>query len=391
MLLEPLGRVNQRFKIFTIFGFEVRLHSSWLVLAILVAWSLAVGYFPHTQAGLPGSTYWIMGIVGVAGLLFSIVFHEFFHSIVARYFKLPMDGITLFIFGGIAEMKDEPPTPKVEALMAVAGPLASLALWFGFGVCAQLGLKLTWSHAVNAVLVYLSHINLILAVFNMIPAYPLDGGRILRAALWAAKKDLLRGTKIAQQIGSGFGILLVVLGFVGLIMGQFVAAIWWILMGLFINFAAQSSRTQLQVRELLKDESLARFVNRRPRVIDALDTVQAALQDFIYRFKERLFPVVWDGRLVGCVGLEEVRHVAPHLRSTVLVKDILVPCAQGNTIDIRETALNAYRKMTSGRYQLLLVMDHSQFVGVLRLQDLLEYLALKYEVEEGHRLVHASP
>ena len=163
-----------RLTLFRLLGFEVRLDASWLILAVLVTWSLARGYFPSTAPGLAAETYWWMGVVGAVGLFASIVLHELAHSVVARRYGLPMRGITLFIFGGVAEMEDHPPTPKAEGLMAIAGPIMSYALAL---LCYLLYLAASGGGlpaAPVAVLGYLGFINAVLATFNLNPVFPLD-------------------------------------------------------------------------------------------------------------------------------------------------------------------------------------------------------------------------
>ena len=172
------------FRLFEILGFEVKIDASWLILAVLVTWSLAGGYFPQNYQGLAPASYLWMGVAGALGLFASIIFHELSHSLVARRYGMPIRGITLFIFGGVAEMEDEPPTAQAEFLMAVAGPIASGALALSFYIVGLLGEGIAAPVPVLAVAGWLAFVNTMLAVVNLVPAFPLDGGRMLRAALW---------------------------------------------------------------------------------------------------------------------------------------------------------------------------------------------------------------
>ena len=237
---------DDRITLFTLFGFKVQVDASWIVIALLVTWSLATGYFPSSYEDLAPGSYWLMGIVGAAGLFASIIFHEFWHSAVARHFGLPMKGITLFIFGGIAEMSQEPDRPKTEFLMAVAGPVASVFLGFGFyGLqsVAEAGGEPT---ILGGVLGYLAFINWLLAGFNILPAFPLDGGRILRSILWSIRDDLMWATRVVCRIGSGFGVALILLGIITMLGGYMINGIWYIVIGLFLRGAAASSRQRLE-------------------------------------------------------------------------------------------------------------------------------------------------
>src|ERR1700738_3310599 len=173
-----------RVRLFSLFGFDVYVDASWLLLAVLITWSLAVGIFPDIVPGLSSATYWSMAVVATVGLLFSIVFHEMSHAMVARRFEMPIRGITLFIFGGVAEMHNEPTSAGREFLMALAGPVASAVLGFLLFLLFGMAAGLPGPPAVAGVLWYLSYLNWTLAIFNLVHAFPLDGGRILRAALW---------------------------------------------------------------------------------------------------------------------------------------------------------------------------------------------------------------
>ena len=232
---------RHRLKLFKLLGFTVHIDSSWIFIALLVTWSLATGYFPERYPGLAATTYWAMGVAGAIGLFASIIFHEFWHSLVARSKGLPMKGITLFLFGGVAETGGEPKSPGVEFWMALAGPVASLVL-SGAAYLFYLGSRsLDWGAPAIGVLGYLAFINAALAVFNLLPAFPLDGGRILRAALWHWKKDLARATRIVANLGAGFGIALMVLGGLSLLYGSPIGGLWYFILGLFLRGMARAS------------------------------------------------------------------------------------------------------------------------------------------------------
>ena len=193
--------LEKQWPLFKLFGIRVQVDASWLVLAVLVTWSLAQGLFPQFYPGLKASTYWSMGFVSMIGLVASIVLHETSHAVVARRHGLPISHITLFLFGGVAELTEEPKTARAEFLMAIAGPLASGALALGFLAVARLLVVLDAPAALQGVTYYLAAINGLLAVFNLIPAFPLDGGRVLRAVLWYRRGDLHAATRTASRNG----------------------------------------------------------------------------------------------------------------------------------------------------------------------------------------------
>ena len=239
---------GKRFSLFKLLGFEVKIELSWVVLVVLLTWSLASNVFPSNTEGFSRSTYWWMGVAGTLGLFASVVFHELCHSLVARRYGLPITGITLFIFGGVAEMEDEPPSARSEFLMALAGPASSALLGFAFFGMTLLGRGQGWPAPVNGVTSYLASLNGSLAAFNLLPAFPLDGGRVLRSVLWGVRKDLRWATRIASRIGSGLGILLMVLGGLDLLLGNFVGGVWLFVIGMFVQNASRTSYQQLFIR-----------------------------------------------------------------------------------------------------------------------------------------------
>jgi Zn-dependent protease len=235
--------------LFKLFGFQIKLAPSWFILAALLIWTLSAGFFLGTYPGLRESTYLWMGVVVVIGFFASIVLHEFAHAWVASLFGLPMHGITLFVFGGVAEMEEEPDNPLIEFLMAIAGPATSLLILLAFAGCTILAINQGLPTSVIGVFSYLAIINGMLLVFNLVPAFPLDGGRILRSILWGWRKDLEWATRIASRLGGWFGGLLIVLGILNLFQGEFVDGMWEIFIGFFLRQAAEFSYQQVLTRQ----------------------------------------------------------------------------------------------------------------------------------------------
>jgi Zn-dependent protease len=224
--------------LFKLAGFPVRIDASWLIFAFLITSSLAHGYFPAIYPGLSQGAYWALGLAGLIGLAMSIVLHEVGHSVVARYYELPVRGITLFIFGGVAQMEGQPREPKAEFLMAIAGPIVSIVL-AGLFYGALVGAVNLGADLVASLALYLTYLNLALAVFNMVPAFPLDGGRVLRAGLWWGMADYIRATRLAVISGYVFAALLVGLGVYSVFTGDTVRGFWWLLLGVFLASAAR--------------------------------------------------------------------------------------------------------------------------------------------------------
>ena len=374
---------GRKIQLFSLFGFKVGIDLSWLFLAVLVTWSLATGLFPYYFKGLSTSAYWWMGVAGALGLFVSIVFHEFCHSLVARHFGLPMKGITLFIFGGVAEMEGEPNSPKVEFLMAIAGPLSSASLAAVAYAASKLGTAVAWPGAVTGVIRYLAWLNLVLAVFNLVPAFPLDGGRVLRSILWRIKGNLRWATRIASACGSGFGLLLIVLGIINFIGGAFVAGVWYFLIGLFIRSASTMSYQQVLMRSALAGEEIERFMQDQPVVVPAATSVDDFVNNYFYRYHYKMFPVSNGGGLLGCVASRHVREVPREEWSRHTVGELLAPCSQGNTVSPHMDALRALTFMSRTGNSRLLVVDQGHLRGIITLKDMLKFLTLKMDLEGG--------
>jgi Zn-dependent protease len=371
-----------RYRLFSLFGFQVKVDLSWLLLALLISWSLAAGLFPTEYPGLAKQAYAWMGIACAAGVFFSIVFHEFSHSLVARRFGIPIKGITLFIFGGVAEMEKEPPSPKSEFLMAIAGPLASFLLAFIFSGLVALAMAGAWSTPVIGVFDTLAYINFIVAVFNLVPAFPLDGGRMLRATLWNWKKDLRIATRISSRLGRGFGLALMILGVFAVTQGNFIGGMWWFLIGIFLRGAASASYQQLLMHEVLRDQPIERFMRRDPVTVSPSITVQEWVEDYVYRHHFKMFPVVEDSNLLGCISIRSIKRIPRDEWQYKTVRDFMEPCSKINTVsadmDTTKMLATMVRPGNESRY---MVVDDGQLVGMISLKDLLDLIALKLEIE----------
>jgi Zn-dependent protease/predicted transcriptional regulator len=382
MAERPQPSLIKGYRLFRLFGFDIKLNLTWLLLGLLITWTLAAGLFPTDYPGLAASTYWWMGVAGAVGILFSIVFHELSHSLVARHFGLPMGGITLFIFGGVAEMKEEPVNPKVEFLMAVAGPLASLVLALFFWSFERLALGVGWPTPLVGVGSYLAYINLLLAVFNLLPAFPLDGGRMLRAALWFWRKDLLGATQTASQIGSGFGLALMFLGVLAFIQGQFIGGMWWLLIGAFLRSAAAATYRQLLVSEMLRDKPVRDFMQTQPVTVSPDIPIQSFVDDYVYHHHFKMFPVVDNGRLFGCITTRDIKQLPRDQWPATRVSDLTAPCSDANTVSPDMPAGRLITEMSRpGANSRYIVVDGERLVGVISLRDLKAYIALKLELE----------
>ncbi|QJF52360.1 site-2 protease family protein [Roseobacter ponti] len=361
-------------RLFSLDGFEIRLDKSWLLIAALITWSLAQQYFPQTFPDQTPGTYLVMGLFACLCFFGSLLLHELAHSVVARRFGIGVKSITLFLFGGVAELASEPDRPRVEFWIAVAGPAMSLFLAFGFwifGAFTELALR---QSPIPVVLHYLALINFVLALFNLVPAFPLDGGRILRAALWHRTGDVLRATETAARSGTFFAFLLMTFGVLSLFQGAVFAGFWYILIGGFVLMAARSSY-QTQLAEAVFDhKTVAMLMTPDPVTTRPDVTLDEFVNHIMIDRRASFVPVVENGVLLGHMdhrvlegidrenwpgmhvddifaGLTAEASVAPYMP----VKDLMALIAQ------------------TGRRKFMVVEDH-RLCGVITLSDVIRYL-----------------
>jgi Zn-dependent protease/predicted transcriptional regulator len=369
--------------LFSIFGFKIRIDPSWIIIAVLITWSLSVGFFPHYHKGLSTQTYWLMGALGALGLFASILFHELSHSLVARHYGLDIGGITLFLFGGVSEMTTEPESPKVEFLMALAGPMSSLVLGSALYGVFVWGQGLDWPGPAMAVVMYLGLINWILAAFNLLPAFPLDGGRVLRSALWRFKGDLRWATSIASKFGSFFGILLIILGIMNLLTGNPIGGVWFVIIGIFLRSSAQMSYQQLLVKNALEGRTVDEFMSSNTIAVSPDATIQELIEDYVYRHHFKMFPIVRNNKeLLGCVQTKSIKDIPREQWSSRRVGDIFHSCSDENTVSPGTDVAEALNLMRSSGNSRLMVVDSGRLKGIIALKDIAGFLNVRREFEE---------
>ncbi|MGE5893142.1 MAG: M50 family metallopeptidase [bacterium] len=371
---------GKRITLFRLLGFEVRIDVSWLIIAFLITWSLAKGFFPGQYEGLPELTYWWMGVAGALGLFLSIIFHELSHSLVARRFGIHMKGITLFVFGGVAEMDEEPPSAKAEFFMAIAGPAASILIAGFFFLLVVL--TYGYSVVLTGVIWYLAVINLVLAGFNLLPAYPLDGGRVLRSILWQWKGNLRWSTRIASQMGSLFGLFMIFFGILNVLTGAVIGGVWWFIIGLFLRNASQMSYQQVVMRKALEGEKVRRFMKKDPVTIPSSITIRELVEDYIYKYHFKMFPVVDNGNLVGCITTKQIKEVPAEQWATRRVGELLSGCSRINTISPDIDAVRALSSMSQSGNSRLMVVEGDKLVGIITLKDIMGFLSVKLDLGE---------
>jgi Zn-dependent protease len=367
-------------------GIPIRIDASWLIVAVVMTWSLAemlAEKLPsENYPALTIPSYWLMAGVVAAGFFICIVLHELGHSLVGQRFGMRIRSITLFVFGGVAELENEPPSAKAEFYMAAAGPVVSVLLAAVFWLSALVSEGLGWGVDAVAILSHLALLNAVVVGFNMVPAFPLDGGRVLRAILWAIMQNLKRATKITSQMGQGFGTLMMLFGLFGILTGLAGPGLWWLVLGWILRSAAQSGYTQVVIRAALAGESVRRFMTPEVLTIRPELTVVELVEDHIYKEHHRLYPVSKNGRVLGYVTPREIKELPRDEWPSKRVADVMVSNLEPIQLSPEADALDALSRMQRNGQSRLLVVEHGSLVGILTLRDLLDFLSLKIELEE---------
>ena len=362
-------------RIARVFGVPVYIHFSWVVIFGLITWSLATGYFPAHYPDLPASSYWAKGLV--ASLLFfvSILLHEMGHAVVALRHGIGIRSITLFIFGGVAQMDKEPEDGWTEFKIAAIGPVVSLALAALFYVGASLPFL---GNAGGAVARYLALINLTLALFNLVPAFPLDGGRLLRGLLWKPVGKL-RATRIAAGAGTFFAFFLIISGVFRLLAGDGVTGVWYILIGWFVKEAAGGAYQGARLDETLRGVAVRDAMLTEVATVPAHISLADAAGDHFLRTGYGGYPVVRGDNVVGLICLRDILKVPPEEREGTSVQAVMTPLGDSIVIDPKVPLLAAMAKMAGGAGRLL-VMSDGRLVGFLSLSSVVRHLRVREEL-----------
>ncbi len=386
------------FRFGRLFGINLYVDWSWLLIFVLVTWNLAAGVFPSLHPGWSPVMNW--GIALVAALLFfaSVLAHELAHSVVAKARGLPVRRITLFMFGGVSNIEREPESPSTEFLVAIVGPLTSIGLGIAFLVLAgglspglagsarQVQALLGRLGPVQTLLVWLGPVNIVLGLFNLIPGFPLDGGRLLRSLLWAITHNLRQATRWAARVGQAIAWLLIVAG-IAMAFGLEVplfgtglgSGLWLAFIGWFLNSAAVSSYQMVVIEDLLEGVPVARLMRPDAPAVPPNVPISQLVDDYLMKTDESAFPVTEGQQLVGLVCLEDVRRVPRQAWDTTPVSSIMTPASQVETISPREEAAEAFSKLARRDFGQVPVVQDGRLVGMLRRRDITRWLHLQSE------------
>jgi Zn-dependent protease len=365
-------------KIGRIMGIPVRIHFSWFVIFGLITWALATRYFPQVAPELPQSTNWLRGAIAALLLFFSVTIHELSHSFVAKRYNIPISSITLFIFGGVAQMDREPSSPKIEMNMALAGPFSSYLLGLIFYIFYK---SIGDFQGIKAIVLYLFQINIILATFNLIPGFPMDGGRVLRALLWERSGDYLSATRKASKTGQGFALFFIFLGLFSLFTG-YIGSLWFLLIGWFLYTAAQSSYQQATTKGFLAGAKV------RDVMVDDIITVSLDLNvtevvnGYFLRYGYGGFPVMDGVRLVGLISLKEIKVVPKNRWLSTRVEEVMQPYVGSLAVNEGDEVSMVFEKMLREDKGRLLVVRDGELVGLITRSGIARFLQIKGELRK---------
>jgi Zn-dependent protease/predicted transcriptional regulator len=379
---ETIKKPGSGINLFKIAGIQINIDVSWFIIFFLVLWSLSAGYFPRQFPGQSAQVYWGAGLVATILFFFSVLFHELSHSLMAQKCGIEISEIKLFIFGGVARLSEEAKNPVTEFKIAVVGPLSSFVLAVFFWLCHRLLGGLQFPLA-QAIMWYLVWINVALGIFNLLPGFPLDGGRILRAVVWHTTGSLSRATKMASDVGKGLAIALMVLGAIQIFTGMLVGGLWLIFIGMFLRGVAEGGYQEVLMRQSLEDAKVREVMIEDVVKVQPDLTVREVVNDYFLKYGFKGFPVMDGEKVTGVISLDEVKKSDRSLESTSRVVDIMQHLNDNIIISPDISLVDAMHKMATQNTGRLLVMENDKFLGMITKTGLLRFLEIRNIVEES--------
>lgn len=371
------------FRIGSIFGFEIRIDLSWFIILFLIIWSFSVAVFPQALPGLTTTTYLIMGVSGAIIFFVSLLAHELSHSLVAKAKGIEVESITLFVFGGMARTKSEATTPGDEFQIAGVGPLSSFIIAALLWGSARVWTTAGGGQEVAIVLDYLGFLNLVLAVFNMLPGFPLDGGRVFRSIVWKVTGSLDRATKVATTGGRWLGWLLIGLGILQVFQGLTMPGLWMVFIGWFLRNAAESSYQQHRIRDVLAGVRADQTMSPSPQTVPADATLQRMMDEVFMRSRYVAFPVVDGAETIGLVTLHQLREVPREKWADTTVRDMMLPLDPSLVVAPEENMMVVMDRLRSSAARRVVVMQDGHLVGIITARDVTHWLERARQLEEA--------
>lgn len=355
-----------------VLGIPIGVNYTWFIVFALVTLSLATGYFPSRYEGWSLASYVTIGLLTSVLFFGSVLVHELAHSVVAQAWGIPVKSITLFIFGGVANIGREPERPLAEFLIAIAGPISSLLLAAGFGLLWVAGQVIDLTPLVGLGL-YLATINLWLALFNMIPGFPLDGGRVFRSAIWAATGDMNRATRWAAKTGRVVAVMMIVGGGIMFLTGNWSSGLWLAFIGWFLDNAASQSAQQAWIREALKGYTARDFASDGCQTVDSNMPLDWVVRDFVLPQGQNCFVVRDGAQTEGVATLGQIQRVPRQQWGWTPVRQIMTPLSSLKPVSASDTAYSVLERMIVEEQSLLPVVEDNHFLGLVRQDRLLRF------------------
>jgi Zn-dependent protease/predicted transcriptional regulator len=367
------------FNAFSIGGIRVRIDQSWFIAFLLFSWTLSAGYFPLQVPDYPTYTYWLAGSLSALAFFGCVLLHELSHCVIARRLGIPVRQITLFIFGGVSEMAQmQSSGPAAEFLTTIAGPLASMGLG-ALSMALAVLLRPMADRIVIEMLHYIYYVNFLLAVFNLIPGFPLDGGRVLRSYLWYRSGDLRQATKSAARVGRIFAITLIGLGFASAIMGHIIPGVWLGLIGLFLKNSAENELRSFELRFGLQDMKL-REIMVPPIAVNTSMTISQFVNDYVFHYHYRVFPVLESGRFIGMIDVRSIKGVPPADWPSTKIGPYLSDPSTYCVLDPNMDATDALRILLAQKCSKAPIVRNGALMGILTRSDLLKLVSLRRDI-----------
>ena len=361
--------------IFKIFGITIKLHFSWFIIFALITWQLVTN-FP--DGNLSTGARVVVGLVASLLLFGSLIAHEVMHSVVAIKSGIPVHAITLFIFGGVSQITKEPEKPGDEVRIALAGPLTSLAcgaLFFGVWYLMK-----NSTNMIRDVVLWLAQTNVILAVFNLIPGFPLDGGRVLRGVLWGRNRNVRDATRVAANIGRGVGYLFIIGGIFLIFYGVVFQGFWFAFIGWFLENAAASSYRQVALNDVLQGHTASEVLTKECTLVSPELTVQQLVNEQILTGGKRCFPVVADEKALGLITLNDVRAVPRDQWDTRKVSEAMIPAEKMLSVGPNEDLAKVLQILTEKDINQVPVVEDGKIIGIVARDALLSFVRVRADL-----------
>jgi Zn-dependent protease/predicted transcriptional regulator len=370
------------FTLFKVFGIPVEVNVSWFIIFALVSWSLVTLYFPTNYPDMTEAEYWVMGVAAALMLFASVVLHELSHSYVAKMHGVPIRRITLFLFGGVSQMEHESEEPETEIKIAIAGPAMSFVLMFVFFLVYYGVRKAGETGGVAPVFRYLAIVNGMLGIFNLIPGFPLDGGRLLRAAIWKATGNLKKATYVASRVGGVVGIVFILFGFLGVFRGFFIFGLWMVMIGFFLRQASSASYFHVVVEGALKGFKVRDAMRSDFVSVPVHISVQDLVDDYIFKHHLDCYPVMDGPELRGVVAVEDIKGMPRRVWSSTPISSVMKADLERVSVGPDEDLAGVLRKTLAERCGSLPVVEGGRVVGVVARRDIAEAMRALSEVRE---------